>query len=272
MTNRPFDMPDFSNPPVVETVLSVQFERLAAAHSAHFGLYWKEILDRFPKTEERSELPLVFEKERELPPPDVGIQLQALDAPPIPRFWFMDKDGDELIQVQRDRFIKNWRKADNAHPYPRYEKIREAFERDFATFKDFAGRHSLGDLCINQCEVTYVNQIVAGKGWKTHADADKIFTVWRQPTASFPGSAQDAMFRARFPIADSRGAFAGRLHVAMQPAFRPTDGAPMFVLELTARGQVGAGMEFFDLGREWIVRSFKGLTTSEMHQIWGMTN
>ena len=49
MTERPSDLPDFSSPPVVETVLSVQFDRLKAAHSAHFGLYWREVLSRFQK-------------------------------------------------------------------------------------------------------------------------------------------------------------------------------------------------------------------------------
>jgi hypothetical protein len=43
----------------------------------------------------------------------------------------------------------------------------------------------------------------------------------------------------------------------------------MFVMELTARGQVGTGTEFFDLGRKWIVKSFAELTTPAMHKIWG---
>ena len=49
MTTRPSDLPDFSNPPVVETVLSVQFDRLSAARTANFGLYWSEMTRRFPK-------------------------------------------------------------------------------------------------------------------------------------------------------------------------------------------------------------------------------
>lgn len=42
----------------------------------------------------------------------------------------------------------------------------------------------------------------------------------------------------------------------------------MYVLHLTARGQVGEGVDFFDIGREWIVASFERLTTDAMHQIW----
>jgi len=270
MTKRPSDLPDFSNPPVVETVLSVQFDRLATVHSAHFGLYWNEIQERFPKTEERGELPPAVERQPELLAPGVGIQFEALEAPPTPRFWFINEDGTELIQLQRDRFIKNWRKVGEGDKYPRYERVREGFERDFSGFRDFAARHGLGTIHINQCEVTYINHIVAGEGWKTHADISNVFTVWQQPTTPFPGAAQDVTFRAKFPILDSNGAFAGRLYATMQSVVRLTDGAPMFVLDLTARGQIGEGTDFFDLGRKWIVRSFKELTTLEMHRVWGI--
>jgi uncharacterized protein (TIGR04255 family) len=270
MTGRPSDLPDFSNPPVAETVLSVQFERLTSMRSAHFGMYWKEIYERFSKTEERGELQTVVELQPESTQSAVGIQFEALEAPPTPRFWFVNKDGTELIQLQRDRFIKNWRKSKEGDKYPRYELVRERFERDFSGFQDFASRYDLGVIRINQCEVTYINHIVAGNGWETHADISKVFTVWQQPTAHFPGVAQDVTFRARFPISDSSGAFTGRLHASMQPVVRVTDGVPMFVLELTARGQVGEGTDFFDLGRDWIVRSFKELTTPDMHQVWGI--
>jgi uncharacterized protein (TIGR04255 family) len=270
MTTRPSGLPDFSDPPVVETVLSVQFDRLSAARTAHFGLYWGEIRDRFPKTEERGELPPVVERPPGLPPLGVGIQFEALQAPPTPRFWFINENGTELIQLQRDRFITNWRKTGEGDEYPRYERVREGFERDFSGFRDFVSRHQLGAIRINQCEVTYTNHIPAGRGWNSHIDISKVFAVWRQPEAVYPGPAQDLMFQAGFPILDNSGAFVGRLHATVQSVMRLTDGAHMFVFDLTARGQVGEGTAFFDLGREWIVRSFKELTTPEMHEIWGM--
>jgi uncharacterized protein (TIGR04255 family) len=270
MIERPTDPPDFRDPPVVETVLSVQFDRLTAARTAHFGLYWNEVHERFPKTEERGELQAVFEREAERPESGVGIQFEALEAPPTPRFWFVNDDGTELVQLQRDRFIKNWRKVGEGDKYPRYERVREKFEGDFSAFRDFASRFDLGSIRINQCEVTYINHIVAGEGWTAHSDISKVFTVWRQPITPFPGQAHDLTFRAKFPILDSEGTFVGRLHATMQSVVRLKDNAPMFVFDLTARGQIGDGTDFFDLGREWIVRSFKNLTTPEMHQVWGI--
>lgn len=268
MTDRPSDLPDFGDPPVVETALSVQFDRLTAARTAHFGLYWNEIHERFPKTEERYELPTVIERHPNLPVPGVGLQFEAMEAPPTPRFWFQNLEGTELIQVQRDRFVKNWRKSGEGAKYPRYEKVKEGFERDFSDFGRFVSRHNLGAIRVNQCEVTYTNHIVLGKDTISHADVSKVFTVWGQPKKVFPGPAEDVMFHARFPILDQENAFIGRLHATLQSVLRLSDGAPMFVLDLTARGQIGQGTEFFDVGRKWIVQSFKELTTPEMHQVW----
>ena len=28
------------------------------------------------------------------------------------------------------------------------------------------------------------------------------------------------------------------------------------------------GLDFFDIGRQWIVKSFERLTTDEMHKVW----
>lgn len=270
MTTRPSDLPDFSDPPVVETVLSVQFDRLSSARTAHFGLYWGQVRDRFPKTEERGELPPAIERLPDLPASGVSIQFEVLEAPPTPRFWFANETGTELIQIQRDRFVKNWRKTGEGEQYPRYEIVKAGFQRDFSNFREFSSRHQLGAIRINQCEVTYINHIAAGEGWGSHADIGQVLNVWRQPETAYPGRAQDLTFRARFPITDQSGVFVGRLHVTLQSVPRLSDGVPMFVLDFTARGQIGEGTDFFDLGREWIVRSFKELTTPQMHKAWGL--
>jgi len=36
-------LPDYVNPPVVETILGVQFERLPAFKNAHLGAFWKTL-------------------------------------------------------------------------------------------------------------------------------------------------------------------------------------------------------------------------------------
>ena len=80
---------------------------------------------------------------------------------------------------------------------------------------------NLGAVKINQCEVTYVNHIVAGEGWSDWDEIDKVFTFRMLPPAvPYPGQAEDISFRARFPILGPTKEWIGRLHVDVQPAIR----------------------------------------------------
>ncbi len=264
-----FDLPNFENPPVVETVLSVQFERLSAMQSVHFGLFWRKMQRSFPKTEERLALPAVVERFPEPISRGGRIQFETVESPALPRLWLVNEAGTEMIQVQSDRFIKNWRKVEEKDRYPHYEPvIKPAFERDFHEFQLFLAEEGLGIIKVNQCEVTYVNHLVSGEGWQKLDEADRIFTFWNQPESPVPGKAEDFGMHARFPITDERGHAIGRLHLDVQPALRANDNRPMYVMNLTARGLYGPGLEFFDIGRQWIVKSFEQLTTAEMHRIW----
>jgi uncharacterized protein (TIGR04255 family) len=269
--SRPAYLPDFDKPPIVETVLSVQFDPLPLLKTAHLGLLWDEYRSTFPRSEDRPPLEPIMEQFPESAPSRIGLKFQAIENFPVPRIWFTNAQGTEMIQVQNDRFIKNWRKEGEGDQYPHYdETIRPNFDRDYAIFRAFLDKNRLGTAHVNQCEVTYVNHILAGQGWERYADVEKIFTFWRSPDLVPPGPVEDLRVHARFIIPGKDGQPIGRLHVDAQPAVRPSDNLPMYVLHLTARGQTGEGVDFFDIGREWIVTTFKRLTTSSMHKIWRM--
>src|ERR1700736_7036580 len=87
--------------PVVETVLSVQFEPTIAIHTAHLALLWQEYRERFPKTEERPPLDQVVEQFPEVPPARTDFRLQTLESLPVPRLWFLNDQGTEMFQVKR---------------------------------------------------------------------------------------------------------------------------------------------------------------------------
>lgn len=264
-----FALADFDEPPVVETVLSLQFEKLTAMQVVHFGVFWNRIRSRFPITEERSALPSIVERFPDQVAGAGRIQFEAVEVPPLPRIWMVNGTGTEMIQLQNDRFIKNWRKAGEADLYPHYEPvIKPAFERDFREFQSFLAEERLGEIKVTQCEVTYVNHIVSGSGWLHFSEADQIFTFLNRPSQPTPGNAEDMSIHVRFPIAISDKRPIGRLHVDVQPALRASDNRPMYVMNLTARGQYGSGFDFFDIGRQWIVKSFERLTTEYMHRIW----
>jgi len=262
-------LPEFDDPPVIETVVSVQFDPLPALRTAHLGLLWNEYHAAFPKTEDRPPLGPVREQFPEAPVARLGLRLQTLESPPVPRLWFINDRRNEMIQVQNGRFVKNWRKEGEGEQYPRYEKtIRPHFDRDYGIFLEFLEKHGFGKPAVNQCEITYVNHILAGQGWERASDLENIFTFWRSPDLTPPGPAEDLQMHARFVIPGEEGMPIGRLHVDLQPAIRTSDNHPMYVMEITARGQMGDGLDFLDIGREWIVQTFKRLTSNPMHHVW----
>lgn len=99
MTNMRDPRPSYENPPVVEVALSVQFEPIKALRTPQLGLLWQEFRDRFPVIEEHPPLEPVIERFGGLPRASRGtVQFQMLDTPPVPRCWFLNNEGTELIQ------------------------------------------------------------------------------------------------------------------------------------------------------------------------------
>jgi len=63
------------------------------------------------------------------------------------RVHFLNQQKTELLQVQRDRFLHNWRKVGSGDNYPRFERMIETFESGFRKFTDVISREKLGPLC-----------------------------------------------------------------------------------------------------------------------------
>ncbi|MCH7839452.1 MAG: hypothetical protein IID38_04355, partial [Planctomycetes bacterium] len=80
-------LPDFSDPPVVEVALSVQFDSLKKLRTPQLGLLWREFRDRFPVTEEHAPLDAVVERFG-APRVRKGVaRIEMLKSPPTPRCW-----------------------------------------------------------------------------------------------------------------------------------------------------------------------------------------
>ena len=270
-SSRPSDLPDFGKPPLAEVVLSLQFESLAGLTSAHVGLLWGRYRDRLPQIEEHPPLPPASESFDPPSPPRVEVAFG--DKAPVPRVWFVNEEKTELLQVQQDRFIHNWRKVGHGAAYPRYEWIRDRFREDVSAFEEFIKTERLGELSVNQCEVTYVNHIERAGEWEQHGEIEKLLKNWAPlPAPAFLPAPEDAVLRWRYHIPGVNGPV-GRLHVVAQPSWNIADGRPVWVINLMARGTpIGAGIEgafdFFNLGREWVVRGFADLTTDSMQRRW----
>jgi uncharacterized protein (TIGR04255 family) len=268
-------LPEYAKPPVVEVALSVQFEELSKLLTPQLGLLWAEFRDRFARTEEQPPIPSQIEHFNKGVPQGNLASLQLLDKPETPRCWFLNQPGDELVQVQKDRFVVNWRKIGDDDQYPRYSQLKNRFISEFGLFQKFVEREGLGTLQINQCEVTYVNHIVPGEGWTRPGELHKISSLWNSNVnQSFLPEPEEMGFSVRYVIPNDQGNPVGRLHVSLQPAYRRKDNKPIFMLTLIARGkEVGTDIEsalaFFERGHIWIVQGFTSITTEPMHGIWG---
>lgn len=270
-TRRDPSLPDFDRPPVAEVVLSLQFEPISSLTTAHVGLLWQRYRDRLSVIEEHPPLAPAFERFGPPAPPRVTVSVE--DRPPTPRVWFLNEQKTELVQVQNDRFVHNWRKVGQGQAYPRYEKIRALFRKEVSDFERFIQDERMGALAVNQCEVTYVNHIEQSGAWERHGQVERLFGNWSPlPGDAFLPEPEDAFLRWRFRMLRN-GDAAGRLHVAAQPSWTASGMQPVWLMNLTARGApLGSGIDgafdFFDLAREWIVRGFADLTTETMHRGW----
>ena len=272
MTGGLGELPRYHKPPVNEVVLAVSFEPLPLLNSVQFLRLWTEHFPNLPRVEEQPPYaPPVERFGRAGMLPNIRVAL----GPGTGRYWFVNPEGTELVQIQRDWFARNWRKVTGEDVYPHFDSLHEAFERDFNRLEEFIAEAELGDLRPTQCEVTYINTIDRRGQWDVHGDAPKVFTVLRDLQAAFLPSAEDETFGLRFLItrdADDRPL--GRLNVQCQPAYTSAEqDEAVFVLNLTARGAPldgsTAGVHaFMRIGHEWIVRGFTDLTTAHMHAAW----
>jgi len=267
---------NFEKPPITEVALSVQFEPIEGLHSTMLGLMWGEVFrDNFPKVQQHAAISNTIElKGIRRSFQNNQFKIPLLENVPS-RTWLINEDETELIQIQQDRFIFNWRKIEGDEKYPRYPLLKKNFQENLSLFLNFIKDNKLGDFIPNQCDVTYINHIHNGDVWKSHDELNKVVSIWSDEySEQFPLEAEDYQFLNKYIINDDSGEFLGRLHINLQPAFTKNDDRPLFSMTLTARGRPdGEGLDgvlkFFDVGRDYIVKGFTAITTPAMHKIWG---
>ena len=273
-SQRPADLPDFKSPPLTEVVLGAQFDVIPGFLTPHLGLIWQQFRSAFPHVEEHPPLQPVFEIFGSNPQFAASFQLSM--QPDVPRLFFINDKRTELVQVQKDRFLHNWRKIGEGDDYPRFERMLQTFESGLATYVDTIVTAGLPAPVPNQCEVTYINQIPVAKGQSL---SDLTADLFGRHTGNLMlkdlGEAEDLRFMIRYVIRDASGEPFGRLIASAEPA-RRLDGMPIVQLTMTARGRPltsdKAGIaEFLKRGRASVVRGFTHLTGPKLHKIWGRT-
>lgn len=269
----PADFPKFTHPPVNEVVLSAQFQPLEKLTSAHLGLLWGKFRAEYPELEQHH--PIAHELEFFGPVPLDNMQpvFQVLDKQPTPRIWFKSQSGQELIQVQPDRFIHNWRSQSEKDIYPTYKTLRPKFATELASLAEFLADELKQELFADQCEVSYINYLPWSKDSASQNQPGVSLKIWpAQLDAEWLKEPEFTKVSQQFVIPGPQGPI-GRLYVDAQPAYRLTESKWVCRLTLTARlYPVGKGidgiLQTLDVGHEWVVKSFAALINPSVRELW----
>lgn len=249
-------LPSYKKPPLIEVVCGIVFKRIEQFKAPHLGLFWEKIRDEYPTCEHA---------------PPLGLDAEPWDlANLLPRLWFVNQRDNELIQLQNDRFLYNWRKKHEDDPYPRYGIVAKAFKANLDIFQEFLKEEGLGMLNPTACELTYVNHILKGQGWESLAEINNVLPDlnWRSDNGRFLPEPLSLGWQTTFALPDDKG----RLHVNLLQG--QIDDRPVLRLDITARWLgVNESLDtiwgWFDVAHEWIVRGFTDLTSREIQStIW----
>jgi uncharacterized protein (TIGR04255 family) len=274
-STRPAGLPDFERPPLDEVVLSIQFADLPFKNY-HAGILWLKLKDKYPKVEEQGPIAATFET--------YGVPQAAPEIPPLKflsasvplRYWFVSSDGTQLLQIQADRLVHNWRRKRPEDNYPRYEAVRDRFKAEIEEVAEFFRANEIGEIKCNQCEVSYINIIDNVGGEDPIRELGRIFTVWSEnySNAELKHIEQGSISCSYLLGGEDGKEPRGRLRVSVTPAMRAISPTPVLRFDITVRGRpetdsMESALKWLDAARIDVVQAFTALTRKEMHVQWG---
>jgi uncharacterized protein (TIGR04255 family) len=185
-------------------------------------------------------------------------------------------DGEHLLQLQRDAFFFNWRRAGEESPYPRYSTIKPKFCDYFDQYLAFLKREELAVPTGFNCSLAYVNLIPdesneSVPSWFSHVFSD---VGWQATPKRYLPNPKGVLYKANFALADDLG----ELVTTIQSVKRRSDDLPAFRFEINAVNQrsdlsLADSHVWFDAAHEVIVQAFADLTSEEAQlHVWKRTD
>ncbi len=257
-------LPNYKDPPLIETVLSVQFDPIEEYSDSVAANFWKKNLDSewehfvgAPSLPNQFEL---FGDDRKWEKRQLKFQV----APKHNRIQFITQNEEKMIQVQDTRFTYNWRKTDKK--YPRYDSLLPEFIEYFNKFIEYNKKK---EISLNQWEVTYVNHISKKNLWESVGDWDKVFLNFTTPKLSIKNEVDN--YECSWSYAMEKNS--GRLYIKMGQVklLGTPDEEEVILLNLTARGSINNDISYeqgLGLGHKWIVTAFSEIITPEASKFW----
>jgi uncharacterized protein (TIGR04255 family) len=252
---------DYEKPPVVETAFRFTYPPIKGWNVFHLGLFWARLRKRYQFAEARLPVGSV-----EIDDLDFKLGPETrLDALPL-RSFLLDSSKNQLLQVQLNAFIRNWRAVEEQHKYCHYSDLKPMFQEDWETYRAFLKDENLPEPNVFQCDVTYINHLVKGREWKTLEDIESLFPRMR---FGFKGALVTA-FSCSAAVADNQ------VRMEASPALRP-DGTPIIQLTLNVSGKPSGASEAsvwakLDDCHKLLVETFAEITADDFQsQVWKRT-
>ena len=259
MNTTPQPTLKYDNPPINEIVCGIRFNPIEPLQSGHLGIFWQKIRHDFPKTEDQNLIAPISQD-------DIG----KIDKPPLPRVWFIHRNDNELVQVQRNRFHYNWREREEGDAYPGYEIVINNFIIYLTLFQEFLIEENLGTLTIKDYELTYIDIIPQGQGWENLGDLEKVFPNLLTLTRQGILSANVRVINWQTILELPNGL--GQLSIAIRSGQRKTNNQQLLHIETKAlgKGQSESIHAWFDVAHTSITELFSNLVSFEIQKkFWG---
>lgn len=263
--------PKFERPPVIETVLGVQFPPIAGFRNAHLGAFWKA---NYPDWEVPNDVPPLAPQYERFEESELKAAVQpqlVFSQDPSMRIQIQNSTGDRMVQLQNGRLHYNWLTGPEQASYPDYSTVREEFDRALNGFRSFLIREHLNPFSPDQWEITYVNHIPQGTVWNTPSDWVRVLSALLGRTDQIKTTRFESCGGSwRFEITPQRG----RLHVELSHGWtNDQESQQLLMLKLTARGPIqrnGLSLdEGLNLGHDAIVQTFREITSRRAREYWG---
>jgi uncharacterized protein (TIGR04255 family) len=262
----------FTRPPVIEVACGVLFSAAQPLVTGHVGAFWESVRSEFPRLQDAPPLANVVEGSGAFP----EIAIDFLNLPPLRRTWMLNTSGCNLIQLQQDRFLFNWKKAAEQESYPNFSVVYSEFERHLSHFLDFCQKSGVGPVAMRQFELAYVNHISkADMGTDVSPGSVLVDHVPAKQDGRFLPEPEGFNWTTGYQLPEGLG----RLHIIAQTAINLPSQEKLIRLDLTARG-IGSDTSavgrrhWFDVAHDWITHGFADVTSPRLHdsRAWGRTS
>jgi uncharacterized protein (TIGR04255 family) len=240
----------YKKAPLVEVVVGIQLSKEAITSEFIFEFYQLS-KNKFPKIQEHPPLPFQIENK------DSNAQL-GLPNGISSRKFFIESEGNRLIQLQHNRIVFNWRVAKPDDQYPHYDSVIKEF---YGIIEQVEKKVPI-KLLINQLEFSYVNHMVLEDFGLDSLQVSNIIKFINFPNPLKTINCNLSLWEPELE---------GNIIAQLKSAKRNRDDKKILIYETTCRGVNKNGQsveQWFDQAHQKLLQLFENSITDKAKSIW----